>query len=468
MGSHGQIRQFGKQSSFLYRLIDIVFISLALFVSLSLHELPFNIHYAAVALLATVGFTIASESVDLYRSWRGSNFSYLAMLTTVSWSGVCAILMLLAYFTKLGAEYSRLVIGFWFVLTWGGLITWRICLRFYRAQMRRQGLNTRNAVVIGVTPQAVALVKSLQKHPEIGVKVQGFYDDREEARLDLDEELPARLRGDAEKALKLAKKGTIERVYIALPMHAKDRIAHLLSEFADTTACTYLVPDFFTYNLLHSRWDSIGDIHTLSVFDTPFNGISSWIKRLEDIVLSSVILTLISPVLLAIAAAVKLTSPGPIIFKQYRYGLDGRKIKVWKFRSMSTMDNGATVKQATKNDPRVTPLGNFLRRTSLDELPQFINVLQGRMSIVGPRPHAVAHNEEYRVLVERYMLRHKVKPGITGWAQINGWRGETDTLDKMEKRVQFDLDYIHRWSLWLDLKIVFLTIFKGFVSKTAY
>ncbi|MCE2570635.1 undecaprenyl-phosphate glucose phosphotransferase [Motilimonas eburnea] len=466
MGAQGHIRTFGKSSSFFYRLIDIVVVSLSLFVSLSIFDQVFDIHYFAVALLATVGFTIASESVDLYRSWRGSNFSYLAMLTSLAWIIVCGLLMLLAYFTKLGTEYSRLVIGWWFVIAWGGLLCWRVVLRFYRAQMRRKGLNTRNAVVIGVTPQAISLVKNLQRHPEIGVKVLGFYDDRDTSRLDQD--LPARLRGNAERALKLAKKGAVERVYIALPMHAKERISHLLSEFADTTACTYLVPDFFTYNLLHSRWDSVGDIHTLSVFDTPFNGLSSWIKRLEDIVLSSMILALISPVLIAIAVAVKLTSPGPVIFKQFRYGLDGRKIKVWKFRSMSTMDNGDKVVQATKNDPRVTPLGSFLRRTSLDELPQFINVLQGSMSIVGPRPHAVAHNEEYRVLVERYMLRHKVKPGITGWAQINGWRGETDTLEKMEKRVQYDLDYIHRWSLWLDIKIVFLTIFKGFVSKTAY
>ncbi len=466
MGAQGHIRTFGKSSSFFYRLIDIAVVSVSLFISLSIFEQSFNVHYLAVALLATVCFTIASESVDLYRSWRGSNFSYLAMLTSLAWIIVCALLMLLAYFSKVGADYSRLVIGWWFVIGWVGLLCWRVGLRFYRAQMRRKGLNTRSAVVIGVTPQAISLVKNLQRHPEIGVKVLGFYDDRDTSRLDKD--LPARLRGNAERALKLAKKGAVERVYIALPMHAKERIAHLLSEFADTTACTYLVPDFFTYNLLHSRWDSVGDIHTLSVFDTPFNGLSSWIKRLEDIVLSSIILTLISPVLIAIAVAVKLTSPGPIIFKQFRYGLDGRKIKVWKFRSMSTMDNGAKVVQATKNDPRVTPLGSFLRRTSLDELPQFINVLQGSMSIVGPRPHAVAHNEEYRVLVERYMLRHKVKPGITGWAQINGWRGETDTLEKMEKRVQYDLDYIHRWSLWLDIKIVFLTIFKGFVSKTAY
>jgi putative colanic acid biosynthesis UDP-glucose lipid carrier transferase len=157
-----------------------------------------------------------------------------------------------------------------------------------------------------------------------------------------------------------------------------------------------------------------------------------------------------------------------VIFKQYRYGIDGKKIKVWKFRSMKVMDNGGVVKQATKDDPRVTKFGSFIRRTSLDELPQFINVLQGRMSIVGPRPHAVAHNEEYRQIVDKYMLRHKVKPGITGWAQINGYRGETDTLDKMEKRVEYDLNYIRNWSLWLDIKIIFLTVFKGFVGKNTY
>ncbi|MDG2722896.1 exopolysaccharide biosynthesis polyprenyl glycosylphosphotransferase, partial [Vibrio parahaemolyticus] len=186
------------------------------------------------------------------------------------------------------------------------------------------------------------------------------------------------------------------------------------------------------------------------------------------ILFSSIILVLIAPILFVIAIGIKATSKGPVIFKQHRYGLDGRKIEVWKFRSMTTMDQGSNVKQATKNDPRITPFGGFLRRTSLDELPQFINVLQGTMSIVGPRPHAVAHNEEYRQIVDRYMLRHKVKPGITGWAQINGYRGETDTLEKMEKRVEFDLDYIHHWSVWMDIKIIFMTVFKGFTGANAY
>lgn len=191
-------------------------------------------------------------------------------------------------------------------------------------------------------------------------------------------------------------------------------------------------------------------------------------KRLEDIILSLFILLLISPLLIIISLAVKITSPRPVIFRQTRYGMDGKPIKVWKFRSMVVMENDTEVKQATKDDVRVTNVGKFLRRTSLDELPQFFNVLFGEMSIVGPRPHAVSHNEQYRSLIEGYMLRHKVKPGITGWAQINGWRGETDTLDKMEKRIEFDLEYIRSWSVWLDLKIIVMTIFKGFVNKSAY
>ncbi|MDW1843804.1 undecaprenyl-phosphate glucose phosphotransferase, partial [Vibrio sp. Vb0839] len=340
-----------------------------------------------------------------------------------------------------------------------------VTFRTVLAYLRKMGFNTRTAIIIGQTPHGITLANEIQNHTEHGVLFDGFYDERSSDRLP-SSEYP--IKGAVNQALERAKRGEVDYVYIAMPMHAKERIASILNQFSDTTANTYLIPDFFTYNLLHSRWDQIGQVQTLSVFDTPFAGVSSWIKRFEDILFSSIILVLISPILLAIAIGIKLTSKGPVIFKQHRYGLDGRKIEVWKFRSMTTMDQGPNIKQATKNDPRITPFGGFLRRTSLDELPQFINVLQGTMSIVGPRPHAVAHNEEYRQIVARYMLRHKVKPGITGWAQINGYRGETDTLDKMEKRVEFDLDYIHHWSVWMDIKIIFLTVFKGFTGSNAY
>ncbi|ELZ7674439.1 exopolysaccharide biosynthesis polyprenyl glycosylphosphotransferase, partial [Klebsiella pneumoniae] len=219
---------------------------------------------------------------------------------------------------------------------------------------------------------------------------------------------------------------------------------------------------------LQSRTEEINGVPVVPLFDTPLNGINMVFKRVEDVFFSIIILFLISPVLAVIALLIKLTSPGPILFKQIRYGMDGKAIKVWKFRSMKVMENDDRVIQATKNDTRVTKVGGFLRKTSLDELPQFINVLFGSMSIVGPRPHAVAHNEQYRKLIQGYMLRHKVKPGITGLAQVNGWRGETDTLDKMEKRIEYDLEYIRTWNIVLDIKIIFLTVFKGFIGKTAY
>jgi putative colanic acid biosynthesis UDP-glucose lipid carrier transferase len=206
----------------------------------------------------------------------------------------------------------------------------------------------------------------------------------------------------------------------------------------------------------------------VSIFESPFYGLDGWVKRAEDIILGSMILLLISPLMLVIAFAIKFTSSGPILFRQRRYGLNGAVVQVWKFRSMTVCEDGEHIPQAKKMDMRITPLGAFLRRTSLDELPQFFNVLQGRMSIVGPRPHAVAHNEQYRKLIRGYMLRHKVKPGITGWAQVNGWRGETETLDKMQKRIECDMEYIQNWSLGLDIKIIILTVFKGFTGKSAF
>jgi len=213
---------------------------------------------------------------------------------------------------------------------------------------------------------------------------------------------------------------------------------------------------------------TLDSLKSYSEFNHNRTKFHSFQKRLLDIVFSILILILIMPVLLIIALSIKLTSPGPILFKQLRNGKDGQKIEVWKFRSMTVCENGSAIKQARKNDPRVTKLGGFLRRTSLDELPQFFNVLQGRMSIVGPRPHAIAHNHYYQSRIPNYNLRHQIKPGITGWAQINGWRGETETLDKMAMRIKFDLDYIHNRNLFLDIKIIIMTVFLGLVNKNAY
>ena len=233
----------------------------------------------------------------------------------------------------------------------------------------------------------------------------------------------------------------------------------MLNRLSDTTASVYVVPDFFVFELLHSRWTQIGNLPAVSVFENPFYGVDGLVKRVLDVTIGSALLLVLAIPMLLIALAVKVTSRGPIIFRQNRYGQDGREIRVWKFRSMKVTENGGKIQQATLNDPRITKLGAFLRRTSLDELPQLINVIMGSMSLVGPRPHATAHNEQYRKLIPGYMLRHKVKPGITGLAQVNGWRGETDTDEKMQKRVEFDHKYIREWSPWLDIKILFQTVF---------
>nr|WP_319534990.1 undecaprenyl-phosphate glucose phosphotransferase [uncultured Vibrio sp.] len=462
----GLIRSHEAEFAFLYRITDLtVIVFFMLFLVLEGTHSTLDKDYVILSFVAGISFLLMAESGSLYRSWRTSSFKAQAFITCMSWLITVVLLFAVLYFSEVYPLFDRSILGLWATITPLLLLGWRLTFRMGLAYLRTMGLNTRTAIIIGQTPHGITLANEIQNHTEHGVLFDGFYDERSTKRLP-HSQYP--IKGPVDQALERAKKGEVDYVYIAMPMHANERIAALLNQFSDTTANTYLIPDFFTYNLLHSRWDQIGQVQTLSVFDTPFAGVSSWIKRLEDIIFSSLILLLIAPILIAIAIGIKATSKGPVIFKQHRYGLDGRKIAVWKFRSMTTMDQGNHIKQATKNDPRITPLGGFLRRTSLDELPQFFNVLQGTMSIVGPRPHAVAHNEEYRQIVDRYMLRHKVKPGITGWAQINGYRGETDTLDKMEKRVEFDLEYIHQWSVWMDVKIIFLTVFKGFTGANAY
>src|SRR5205823_12262165 len=284
-------------------------------------------------------------------------------------------------------------------------------------------------------------------------------------------ELPPGLKqriGNIDDLVADARAGFIDRVYITFPMRAEERIRGVLAKLADTTASVYIVPDFFVFQMLHSRWTDIGGLPAVSVFENPLYGVDGLAKRVFDLVAAGWLFILLAVPMLIVAVAIKLTSRGPVFFRQRRYGLDGREILVWKFRTMTVCEDGARVMQATKTDARVTPLGAVLRRTSIDELPQLFNVLGGSMSLVGPRPHAAAHNEQYRKMIQGYMLRHKVKPGITGLAQVRGWRGETDTLEKMEKRVECDHEYIREWSLWLDVKILFRTIFVVLAKQNAY
>ncbi|MBQ0789208.1 MAG: undecaprenyl-phosphate glucose phosphotransferase [Cycloclasticus sp.] len=421
-------------------------------------------NYSLLGLVASLVFIFTAESSRLYQSWRGVAFSMLLQRVLLVWF-VCAIcLMIIGYLTKVTGEFSRVLLTSWFLLVPVLLLLWRSVFKVILNHFRSQGFNSRQVALVGANNLSSLVIRHIKATPSLGMYIEGLYDDRSEDRGDSIDLIVGR----SDDLVNKAKEGKIDIVYITLPMLAEVRIKQLIDELADTTASVYILPDIYTYQLFNGSWSDLAGHPMVSVFETPFNGADAFVKRAQDIVLSTIILTVISPVLLAISIAVKTTSIGPIIFKQRRYGVAGDDISVWKFRSMTCEDNGAEVTQAIKGDCRITPLGSFLRRTSLDELPQFINVLRGDMSIVGPRPHAVAHNELYRKKIRGYMMRHAVKPGITGWAQINGWRGETDTLDKMEGRIDCDHWYISNWSNWLDIKIIFLTIFKGFTSKNAY
>ena len=435
-----------------------------------LNSEPFSREYFLQSMTAIALFLLFAESLELYRSWRMDTILHQISVTLACWSMVSGALAFVLYFTPFFDIDDKTTSLIWLLSCSIILPLWRVLSRLLLITLRSSGANSRSAIIIGATESGASLAKNILANPQYGIRLEGFCDDRNIDRMDKDKKFisESRYLGNVDKAIQMANNQQIDNIYIAMPMSAEKRIQDILFHCGNTTANVHIIPDFFTFNLINSRLAKVGDVQTLSIYDTPINGLTSWIKRLEDVIISSAILTIIAIPMMIIGLVIKLTSKGPIFFKQDRYGLSGERIKVWKFRSMTVCDNGDSVKQAQKGDARITKFGAFLRRTSLDELPQFFNVLGGSMSVVGPRPHAVAHNEEYRNKIGCYMLRHKVKPGITGWAQINGWRGETDTLDKMEKRIEFDLEYLRRWSIIFDIKIVFLTIFKGFVGKNVY
>jgi putative colanic acid biosynthesis UDP-glucose lipid carrier transferase len=383
-----------------------------------------------------------------------------------TWVVLVIILALSGYATDSIKFFDRDALLTWImatpVLQWVAVYVGQKIVRHQASQPHAR----RSAVVVGAGPLGVKVARALVDGEDQGIDFVGYFDDRTDERVH-DGASHQRLGGLKDVAEYIRQHG-IREVFITLPLGSQPRIVRLLEGMQGTTASIFFVPDVFGISIIQGRLQDINGVPVVGICETPFTGTNELVKRISDVVIATLIIILISPLLLALALGVKLSSPGPVIFKQRRNGLDGEEIVVYKFRSMVSQDNGPVVRQATKNDPRVTPFGAFLRRTSLDELPQFFNVLQGHMSIVGPRPHAVAHNEEYRRLIKAYMVRHKVKPGITGWAQVHGHRGETDTLEKMKARIEYDLEYLRNWSLGLDLQIIVRTIRLVFFDRNAY
>ncbi len=387
----------------------------------------------------------------------------LAREVAASWCITVAVLAVIGWATRTLDVFDPRVLLAWLLATPAARFAGHLALppllqRVYTAR--------RTAVIVGACELGRALAERLRSNPLLGIRVAGFFDDRGPDRTG--KEAAGCTLGTLEQLADYVKAQRVDLIYITLPMASQPRTVRLLDQLHDTTASIHFVPDIFLFDLIQARIDTLDGIPVVSVCDTPFRGFNGVVKRASDIVLALLILAVTLPVMLAIAVGVKLSSPGPAIFRQRRYGLDGREILVYKFRSMTVTEDGPVVQQATRNDGRVTRFGAFLRRYSLDELPQFINVLQGRMSVVGPRPHAVAHTELYRKLIKGYMFRHKARPGITGWAQVNGLRGETDTLEKMERRIAYDLAYLRRWSLQLDLWIVLKTLSVVIDGRNAY
>jgi len=392
----------------------------------------------------------------------------LAAKVLVRWMVIVGILLGVGFVTKYSSDFSRKVVVSWIVVTPAVLILVVLCLQELKRRLMYDPAMIRRVAFAGCNDISAALARRIGESGELtGLKVEGFFDDRSAERLGLPG-TRSRLLGRLPELASYVKRRGIDVVFVALPVRHIQRVMQLLDELRDTTVSIYYVPDIFAFDLIQARSGELFGIPVVALCETPFCGYRGVIKRFTDIAFAASMLLVAAPLMLALAVMVRLSSPGPVIFPQRRYGLDGREIVVWKFRSMTVVEDGEQVVQATREDLRITPVGRFMRRYSLDELPQLFNVLQGRMSLVGPRPHAVAHNEQYRKLIKGYMIRHKVPPGMTGLAQVNGCRGETSRIEEMQARVNYDLEYLRRWTPLLDVKILLLTAVRVLRDEKAY
>lgn len=454
-------------SRFADPLLVVLSALLAFGIRFSFDDINLPKDYRSLVLFNVLCVIMIFPLFNLYSSWRGQSLAKQARAIIFAWLTVVLLMIVILFGLKISSDYSRLWLGWWMSMGFVFLLTFRMCIYAFLQYQRQQGRNFRRVIVFGAGNLGRKLISQTEDSPWTGFKIEGLFDDDE--KLYGNEVNGYTVLGGLDAIEPYVASHQVDEVWIALPLRAEERVKKLLFGLRHQTVNIKFIPDIFGFSLLNHSMTEIAGLPAVNLSDTPMGGGNQLVKALEDRILALIIFVSILPILILIALAIKLSSSGPVIFKQKRHGWDGRVISVYKFRTMYTHDEeGGSVTQAHKGDDRITLLGAYLRSSSLDELPQFYNVLQGRMSIVGPRPHAVAHNELYKEQVNQYMLRHMVKPGITGWAQINGYRGETDTLDKMKKRVEYDLFYIENWSLWLDLKIIFLTVFKGFVHKNAH
>lgn len=465
----GLLKEYAFTLSIVARLIDVFAVLIGAVISYwwRFDDFEFPTIYRIVILLGLILTPFIFDTFHIYDSWRGKNQIQHFRSVLLAWATVALLLIILGFLSKTSDMYSRQWVIAWAISVAVALVIFRFLLMLLLRLIRRNGLNSRQIAIFGAGRLGQSVFSNINEAPWSGLIISAFFDD--DITIHGSSIHSINVLGGLDKLIQSDEESKFDEIWITLPLRSEYRVREIMKALKHSTITIRYVPDIYGFRLLNHSVTEVAGIPVIDISSSPMVGLNRLIKALEDRVFAALIFILISPVLLLIAILIKLTSNGPVLFKQMRHGWDGELIKIYKFRTMYVhQEKDGVVTQAITNDSRITKLGSFLRKTSLDELPQFFNVLQGKMSIVGPRPHAVAHNDEYKNLVDGYMTRHKVKPGITGWAQVNGFRGETDTLEKMEKRIEYDLFYIENWSLWFDAKIIIMTVFNGFVNKNAY
>ncbi|XSG82522.1 MAG: undecaprenyl-phosphate glucose phosphotransferase [Methyloligella sp. ZOD6] len=427
--------------------------------------------YLAAVLTGALAYSGLAQGFGLYTIQAFRDFTKSFSRIILAWTLVLAGLMAVAFFAKVGAEFSRLWLGSWYVTVFSLLLVERLSLLILMRRWLREGRLYRRAVIIGGGKQAEELIKSLEASPNTDIRIAGIFDDRSDDRVSPLVAGYPKL-GKINDLVDFARKSRVDLLIISLPMAAEKRVLQILKTLWVLPVDIRLSAQNNALRFRPHTYSYIGNVPFIDIADKPIADWDFVQKRVFDAVISGLALLALSPLMLLIAAAIKLTSRGPVFFKQTRQGFNNELINVYKFRSMYTeMADANADKLVTKDDPRVTPVGRFLRKTSLDELPQLFNVLKGDLSLVGPRPHALkakARDKLYADVVDGYFARHRVKPGVTGWAQINGWRGETDTEEKIHRRVEHDLYYIENWSVMLDLYILLMTPIALLKTQNAY
>jgi len=456
------------------RVGDVVVVVFSGILAYRIRELNVDLP-AAYQIALALGMLLTLNYFHFARLYRYPRFdSHVEPFgrLALTWIFVVVTLIFIAYFTKTSEDYSRIWVMLWLSLSFTGFVLLRFLAIFLISRWRRTGALTRNVAIIGADKLGQALADHLTKGGKAGVHLTGLFDDR---KMEITEAGEHPVTGTVEDLLDYSRNHKVDEVILAIPWSESERLLETLKKLRTLPSSIYLCPEIINAHIPIHKLSQIAGWPMLAVQERPLSGWDLLVKTIEDYVLGSLLLLLATPLMIAIAIAIKLESRGPIFFRQKRYGFNNNRIEIYKFRSMhhtKESETAATAEQAlaqaTRNDPRTTRVGRFLRKTSLDELPQLINVLQRRMSLVGPRPHAVVHNEQYATIIDDYLERHRMKPGITGWAQVNGFRGETDTYEKMRRRVQYDLYYVDHWSLLFDLKILLLTFFVPFMQENAY